>query len=415
MALFEKTNVPIDTVQGSSDNYSAEIAKVQELVMKTSRTNSGQESWTSSTSGVTYNTSDYASDPNIYNKGETGLYNLLIYLYGNRDITGTGNKSFILTATNYNDLMNAAKNASNSVSAITSGSTAAAVANKLGTANVGSSTTPIYLSGGTPTACTSLSLNTSGNAASATVATRLSSNAGEASVPVFFNNGVPSACSSLSLNTTGSAAKLATGRTLKVNLASNNASSAFDGTANITDIGVSGVLPVANGGTGASSLSNLSVGSAASATVASKLSNTAKIGDTDKPVYFNASGVPVACGSSLAVSITGNAATATSATSATTASKLGSSNLGNASTPIYLNGGTATACSAYAGGTAVTLNGSSKAASTASFYAPTGSGAAGQYLRSNGDGSAPTYRASVYIRTSGYPSNPVTGDICIHY
>ena len=40
----------------------------------------------------------------------------------------------------------------------------------------------------------------------------------------------------------------------------------------------------------------------------------------------------------------GSAASATSATSATTASKLGSSNVGSATNPIYLNGGTATAC-----------------------------------------------------------------------
>lgn len=48
-----------------------------------------------------------------------------------------------------------------------------------------------------------------------------------------------------------SATKLATGRTIRVNLGSNSAES-FDGTANITP-GVTGVLPVANGGTGNSS------------------------------------------------------------------------------------------------------------------------------------------------------------------
>ena len=57
---------------------------------------------------------------------------------------------------------------------------------------------------------------------------------------------------------------------------------------------------------------------------AAKLSNTSAIGSSTKPVYFNASGVPVACGSSLGVDITGssasctgNAATATTATNAT--------------------------------------------------------------------------------------------------
>ena len=51
-----------------------------------------------------------------------------------------------------------------------------------------------------------------------------------------------------------SATQLATGRTLKVNLASTSPSTAFNGTANISDIGVSGVLPAANGGTGQDSL-----------------------------------------------------------------------------------------------------------------------------------------------------------------
>ena len=79
------------------------------------------------------------------------------------------------------------------------------------------------------------------------------------------------------------------------------------------------------------------------------------------------------------------------ATTATTASKLGSSNLGSATKPIYLASGTATEGSTYAGGTAITLNNSSKAASTASFYAPTASGTSGQVLKSNGNGSAPTW------------------------
>ena len=57
-------------------------------------------------------------------------------------------------------------------------------------------------------------------------------------------------------NTTGNAAtatKLATARTIRTNLGSTNTAS-FDGTANITP-GVDGILPVANGGTGATSAS----------------------------------------------------------------------------------------------------------------------------------------------------------------
>lgn len=54
-------------------------------------------------------------------------------------------------------------------------------------------------------------------------------------------------------NTTGSAAKLTTARTIQTNLASTSSTS-FDGTANITP-GVTGTLPVANGGTGATTAS----------------------------------------------------------------------------------------------------------------------------------------------------------------
>jgi len=54
----------------------------------------------------------------------------------------------------------------------------------------------------------------------------------------------------LNQNTTGSAATLTTGRTIQTNLASTSAAT-FNGSANITP-GVTGVLPVANGGTGRS-------------------------------------------------------------------------------------------------------------------------------------------------------------------
>lgn len=50
------------------------------------------------------------------------------------------------------------------------------------------------------------------------------------------------------------ATALATGRTLKVSLGSTNASTAFDGTANVHDIGVSGTLAPGNGGTGQTTL-----------------------------------------------------------------------------------------------------------------------------------------------------------------
>lgn len=65
--------------------------------------------------------------------------------------------------------------------------------------------------------------------------------------------------------------------------------------------------------------------------------------------------------------------------------------LGSTTKPLYTSAaGTFAECSTYAGGTKVTLNGSDKGASTASMYAPTSAGTAGQYLKSNGSG-APTW------------------------
>ena len=64
--------------------------------------------------------------------------------------------------------------------------------------------------------------------------------------------------------------------------------------------------------------------------------------------------------------------------------------VGSASEPVYFSSGVATKGSKYAGGTEVTLNGTSKAASTASFYAPTGAGTSGYVLQSAGSG-APTW------------------------
>lgn len=59
----------------------------------------------------------------------------------------------------------------------------------------------------------------------------------------------------------GKSTGLKTGRNLKVNLASPY-NAVFDGTADATGIGVTGILPVANGGTGKSNLGAVNVGSA---------------------------------------------------------------------------------------------------------------------------------------------------------
>lgn len=64
-------------------------------------------------------------------------------------------------------------------------------------------------------------------------------------------------------NTTGSAATLTTSRTVRTNLASTSTAS-FNGSANITP-GVTGTLPVGNGGTGATTLTGLVKGNGTSA------------------------------------------------------------------------------------------------------------------------------------------------------
>lgn len=74
-----------------------------------------------------------------------------------------------------------------------------------------------------------------------------------------------SATTATSATSATTAGSLATARSLKVNLASGNAAS-FNGSADVTGIGVSGTLPVANGGTGATSLSSVTVGAATTAT-----------------------------------------------------------------------------------------------------------------------------------------------------
>lgn len=77
----------------------------------------------------------------------------------------------------------------------------------------------------------------------------LTSSAGSETQPVYFADGTPKVCTSLDLNTTGSAATLTTARTIQTNLASTSSAS-FDGSKNITP-GVTGILPIINGGTGA--------------------------------------------------------------------------------------------------------------------------------------------------------------------
>lgn len=104
----------------------------------------------------------------------------------------------------------------------------------------------------------------------------LADNAGSSTRPVYFSNGIPVQCgTSLGVSVTGNAAtatKLATARNIQTNLASTTAAS-FDGTANVSP-GVTGILPVAHGGTGQSNLSNVTVGRATADANGNNISDT---------------------------------------------------------------------------------------------------------------------------------------------
>ena len=77
-----------------------------------------------------------------------------------------------------------------------------------------------------------------------------------------------------------SATKLQTARSVQTNLASGTAVN-FDGTANIQP-GVTGVLPVAHGGTGVTNLQNLNVGFATTASVAATSNFSTKASQDDQ-------------------------------------------------------------------------------------------------------------------------------------
>ena len=173
-----------------------------------------------------------------------------------------------------------------------SSASSATVASSLSTSSAGSSTRPVYFSGGVPVqTSTTLEVNitgkasTAGNADSANYATSASTadsanyatsagklsttGAGSSTVPVYFNSsGVPVAVTSISLNVTG-------------------------------DL----------------------TGNADTASVAAALASKS-VGSASLPVYINSDGVPVATSTTLDISITGNSNYANSAGSAGIASNI---------------------------------------------------------------------------------------------
>lgn len=101
----------------------------------------------------------------------------------------------------------------------------------------------------------------------------------------------------LNQNTTGSAATLTTARTVQTNLASTSSAS-FDGSANVTP-GVTGTLPVGNGGTGAATLTGIVKGNGTSAMTAAAAGTDyvapgGALGTPSGGTLTNCTGLPVA-------------------------------------------------------------------------------------------------------------------------
>jgi hypothetical protein len=100
--MIQKYNIPVVTEGGvpNPNNLSDEMQKIYALSIKTNRSNTGQLTYNSSTSGISYNTVDYPSVSSIYNKGETGIYNLLVqelneYMLSSGDLNTYGNTGAI--------------------------------------------------------------------------------------------------------------------------------------------------------------------------------------------------------------------------------------------------------------------------------------------------------------------------------
>lgn len=130
----------------------------------------------------------------------------------------------------------------------------------------------------------------------------------------------------------GSATKLQTGRTLKVKLDSSSASTAFDGTANVHDIGVEGILPIGKGGTGASSFTS---GALLQGNGADAISPASSKGSNKLPIYIDSDGKPQTI-----ASYQGNAATASAL---------------NPGAKIGLSGGVTGTATLFTGATNITI------------------------------------------------------------
>ena len=250
--------------------------------------------------------------------------------------------------------------------------TTATTASKLGSADKGSATQPIYLSGGAPTACTyTLAKSVPSDAVFTDTNTLMTQNVSStnATYPILL---CPTA--NATVNQGAKTGIFASG--VKVNPSTSTISATFSGnlTGNVTG--------------NCSGSSGSCTGNAATATYAT------------------------------------SAGSATSATSATTATKLGSSTVGGTTTPIYLDGGTPTPLSytiaksvpsnavftdtTYANGTGITIgtgNAINHSNSVTAGTAGTSSATSGSTL------AVPyvTYDAQGHVTASGTHTHTVTG------
>lgn len=433
-----KNNVPIDTpvtAGQQNNNFYAEVAKIQSLAANLNRTTTGQVSWTSESSGITYSTTG-STVANVDNKGENGLYNLLIYTYGTNPAS---NNRFIVTAQDYNEIANALNN-------YASGDTAVEKANKIATSGaIGGATQPVYVSAsGAIVAATSYANATVGNAtnavnatnaSTAAVATKLGTNTvGSTSAPIYLNNGVPTECANVVSSTATTATKLATPRGLKVNLASNDAAN-FDGSTSVSNIGVDGVLGINNGGTGreTSPTIRVNLGSTNAATMLDPEVDAVQPGVTGvlpvanggtgvssaqggatRPVYLSGSGI-AACTYGLGAGVAAGTSGKLAYYSANDSVGALSTSVGSATAPIYLNAGVPAACSFEL---KATVNAASAAGKLA-YYS--GTTAVGAYTGTVGakdrpiylNGGVPTAGVKIGYGTELPASGMVAGDIFI--
>ena len=95
------TNLPNQIPTPNKNNLTGEAEKYWNLYININRTVDGAETFTSASSGTTYSTNAYPNDPDVYNKGQQGMMNLLYkYIL----------KTYIVTADVVNEVQSKVEN-----------------------------------------------------------------------------------------------------------------------------------------------------------------------------------------------------------------------------------------------------------------------------------------------------------------